>query len=192
MTAPQRNSTLPWPGVYFNARLDRRNPKPQLRWSIPQILPSHCGKFQPTIAFIFQFSLIVLIKPCIRHEVLAFARESMWQSAIAGHVNPTHATINHILRRYAATGTLVPGKSTGAPQKTTPRQDSALFRIVRQDRFISVRALTARMRNFYGMRAGRKTIKNRLLSRSYHAYRPTTKPMLTGNHRCLYLECAQR
>ena len=40
--------------------------------------------------------------------------------------------------------------------------------------------------------AGRKTINNRLLSRSYRAYRPTRKPLLTVNHRRLRLEWAQR
>ena len=64
--------------------------------------------------------------------------------------------------------------------------------MVRQDRFLSARALTARMRNLYGMRASRTTVNNRLLSRGYRAYRPTTKPLLTANHRRLRLEWAQR
>ena len=42
------------------------------------------------------------------------------------------------------------------------------------------------------MRAGRTTVNNRLLSRGYRAYRPTTKPLLTANHRRLRLELAQR
>ena len=80
----------------------------------------------------------------------------------------------------------------GLPERPTPRQDRALLRMVRQDRFLSARALTARMRNLYGMRAGRTTVNNRLLSRVYRAYRPTTKPLLTANHRRLRLEWAQR
>ena len=48
------------------------------------------------------------------------------------------------------------------------------------------------MRNLYGMRAGRTTVNNRLLSSGYRAYRPTTKPLLTANHRRLRLEWAQR
>ena len=139
-----------------------------------------------------QFSLIVLIRPCatlicIRHEVFALAHEGMWQSAIAGR-----ATVNCILRGHAGTGTLVPGKSTGTPQKTTPRKGRALFRMVRQDRFISARALTARMRNLYGMKVGRRTINNQLLSRGYSAfYKPTRKPLLTANHHRHRLEWAQ-
>ena len=49
----------------------------------------------------------------IRHDVLALAREGKWQPDIAGHMGLTHATGNRILQRHAATGTLVPGKSTG-------------------------------------------------------------------------------
>ena len=128
----------------------------------------------------------------IRHEVFAFACEGIKQGAIAACVGLSHATVNRIITRHAATGSLVPGKSSGAPQKTTPRQDRALLRMVRQDRFLSARALTARMRNLYGMRAGRTTVNNRLLSRGYRANRPTTKPLLTANHRRLRLERAQR
>ena len=128
----------------------------------------------------------------IRHEVFALAREGIKQGGIAARVGLTPATINRILKRHAATGSLVPGKSSGAPRKTTPRQDHALLRMVRQDCFLSARALTARMRNLYRMRAGCTTVNNRLLSRGYRAYRPTTKPLLTDNHRRLRLEWAQR
>ena len=128
----------------------------------------------------------------IRHEVFTLAREGIKQGAIAARVGLTCATFNRILKRHAATGSLVPGKSSGAPRKTTPRQDRALLRMVRQDRFFSARALTARMRNLYGMRAGRTRVNNRLLSHGYLAYRPTTKPLLTSNHRPLRLEWAQR
>ena len=147
--------------------------------------------------FFSKVSLIVRTMPrptpmSIRHEVFALAREGIKQGAIAARVGVTRATVNRILKRHAATGSLVPGKSSGAPRKTTPRQDRALLRMVRQDRFLSARALTARMRNLYGMRAGRTTVNNRLLSRNYRAYRPTTKPLLTANHRRLRLEWAQR
>ena len=69
----------------------------------------------------------------IRHEVLALACEGMWQSTIAGRMGLTRVTINHIFRRHAATGKLMPGKAMRAPWKTTPRQDHALFRMVQTD-----------------------------------------------------------
>ena len=128
----------------------------------------------------------------IRREVFALSREDIKQGAIAARVGLTRATVNRILKRHSATWSLVPGKSSGASRKTTPRQDRALLRMVRQDRFLSARALTSWMRNLHGMRAGRTTVNNRLLSRGYRIYRPTTKPLLTANHRRLRLEWAQR
>ena len=164
---------------------------------VPPNQSSHCGNFKSIFAYFFKSFLIVRTMPRpnpmgIRHEVFALAREGIKQGAIAARMGLTHATFNRILKRHAATGSLVPGKSSGAPPKTTPRQDRALLRMVRQDRFLSARALTARMRNLYGMRAGRTTVNNGLLSRGYRAYRPTTKPLLTANHRRLRLEWAQR
>ena len=66
----------------------------------------------------------------IRHEVFALAREGIKQGVIAARVGLTHATVNRILKKHAAPGSLVPGKSSGAPQRTTPRQDRALLRMV--------------------------------------------------------------
>ena len=176
---PQRNPTLPWADIQCKVKWDRRAPKPQYRWSFPQINLHTVTTLNQYLHIFSKVFLIVRTMPRptpmgIRHEGL------------------TRATVNRILERHAATGSLVPGKSSGAPRKTTPRQDRALLRMVRQDRFLSARALTARMRNLYGMRAGRTTVNNRLLSRGYWAYRPTTKPLLTANHRRLRLEWAQR
>ena len=128
----------------------------------------------------------------IRHEMFALAREGIKQGDIAARVGLTRATVNRILKRHAATGSMVPGKSSGAPRKTTPRQDRALLRMVRQDRFLSARALTVRMSNLYWMRACRTTVNKRLLSRGYRAYKPTTKPLMTANHHRLRLDWAQR
>ena len=75
--------------------------------------------------------------------------------------------------------------------KTTHRKDRALFRMVWDDRFLSDRALAVWMRNWYGMRAGQKTINNRLLSRGYRACKPTRNPLLSSDHTYLGLEWAQ-
>ena len=124
---------------------DHRSPKPQLRWSFPQICLRTVASSNQQLHIFSQFPLIIqkLLMPRptpidIRHEVLAFACEGIWRSAIAGHIDLTHATVNCILRRHAATGILVPGKSTGAPRKTTPRQDHALLRMLRENRLIGL------------------------------------------------------
>ena len=62
--------------------------------------------------------------------VFALAREGIKQGATAARVGLTRATVNRILKRHAATGSLVPVKFSGAPRKTTPRQDRALLRMI--------------------------------------------------------------
>ena len=52
----------------------------------------------------------------IRHEVFALAHEGIKQGAIAARVGLTRATVNCILKRHAAIGSLVPGKFAGAPR----------------------------------------------------------------------------
>ena len=168
VTAPQWNLTLSWPDFHFNAKWDHRSPKPQLRRSVSQIFLNTVASSNQQLHIFSRFFLIVLIMPRpipigIRHVVAALAHGGMWQSAIAGRMGLTHATVNHILWKHAATEILVTGKSTETPWKTTPRQDHALLRMVRQDPFISARVLTAWMRNLYGMRASWTTINNRLV-----------------------------
>ena len=72
----------------------------------------------PQLDIFSQLSLIGLQIPRpspigIRHEVLALAHEITQQSAIAGRVGLTLATVNRILQRHAATGTLVPASLWG-------------------------------------------------------------------------------
>ena len=186
MIVPQRNPTLPWADIQCKVKWDRRAPKPQYRWSFPQINLHTVTTLNQYLHIFSKVFLIVRTMPRptpmgIRHEVFALASEGIKQGAIAARVGLTRAPVNRILKRHAATGSLVLGKSSGAPRKTTPRQDRALLRMVRQDRFLSARALTARMRNLYGMRTGRTTVNNRLLSRGYRAYRPTMMTSSNGN-----------
>ena len=84
--------------------------------------------------FFSQCSLIVLIMPHpipvgIRHKVLALAYEGVQESAIAGHVGLTHATINCIPQRHVATGTLVPGMSTGNPRPVSDWDSFYLYTV---------------------------------------------------------------
>ena len=82
-------------------------------------------------------------------------------------------------------------KSTGAPGKTTARQESALLRMVHEDRFKSDCALNERMKNLYGVCVGHKTINNGLVASGYRVCRTLRKPLLTANHRRLRLYWAR-
>ena len=124
MIVPQRNPTLPWADIQCKVKWDRRAPKPQYRWSFPQInlhtvtsLNQHLHIFSKVFFFwLFEQCpvqpLWVLGMRCLHLPVK--------QGVIAARVGFTRATVNRILKRHAATGSLVPGKSSGAPRKTTP------------------------------------------------------------------------
>ena len=100
-------------------------------WSFHQICLRTVTSSNQQLHLFIQFLLIFLIIPHltpidIRHEMLVLGREGIGQSAIAGRMGLTPAPVTCILLpRHAATETLVPGKSTGAPRKVTPRQDRA-------------------------------------------------------------------
>ena len=145
--------TVPGPDFYFNAKWV---PNLQFRWSFHQNLPSHCGKFESTVAYIFQFSQIVLImsRPTltgIRREVLALAHESMQASVFAGGMGLT--TINHIIWKYGASQ--VRRGSSEDHSSSRPRFAEDCLTGLRD------RALMARMRNLYGTRAAEQTTGSR-------------------------------
>ena len=127
VTAPQQSPTLSW--RTFTSMPSGIVEVQNRSCHYPKICLCTVVSSNRQLQIFSQFSLIIQImsRPtpiCIRHEVLALGGKGMWQSAIVGCVGLTRATVNYILRRHAATGTLVPGNSTGAPQKTT-RQDCA-------------------------------------------------------------------
>ena len=127
-----------------------------------------------------------------RHKLFALARKGMCQGDIAAKIGVARKNVNRILLRQVASASQEPGKSTAAIRKTTARQECALFRMVREDRFKSARALTERMRNLYGVRVGRRTINNQLVARGYRACRIPRKPLVTANHHRLRLDWSQQ
>ena len=64
---------------------------------------------------------------CPEGHVSSLNKSNPIQGAITAWVGLTRATVNRILKRHAAMGSLVPGKSSGTP---TPWQDRALLRMV--------------------------------------------------------------
>ena len=94
-----RPSLASWTDLYFNAKWDRQSPKPELKWSFPQICLRTVASANQQLYIFSQFSMIILMIPRptpigIRHEVLALSPEGMRQSAIAGRVCLTRATIH--------------------------------------------------------------------------------------------------
>ena len=91
MIVPQRNPTLPWADIQCKVEWDRRAPKPQYRWSFPQINLHTVTNLNQYLHIFLKVFLIVRTMPrpthmSIRHEVFALAREGIKQGAIAARV----------------------------------------------------------------------------------------------------------
>ena len=136
---PQRNPTLPWADIQCKVKWDRRAPKPQYRWSFPQINLHTVTTLNQYLHIFSKVFLIVRTMPRptpmgIRHEVFAPARVGIKQGAIAARVGLTRATVNRILKRHAATGSLCRTRQGGLttdsrPIKTTQCRRTCLFAI---------------------------------------------------------------
>ena len=119
---PQRNPTLPWADIQCKVKWDRRAPKPQYRWSFPQINLHTVTTLNQYLHIFSNVFLIVRTMPRptpmgIRHEVFALAREGIKQGAIAARVGLTRATVNRILKRHAATGLWCQASLQGLPER---------------------------------------------------------------------------
>ena len=49
------NPTFPWPNFHFSAKWDRQSPKPQLRWSFPQICLRTVASYNQQLRIFSQF-----------------------------------------------------------------------------------------------------------------------------------------
>ena len=157
-------------------------------------LPLHCGKLESTIAYFFSHcSLIVLIMPHPTSIVIGMKCLHLPVRA-CGKALLLVAWVWLVLPLTAYSGGMLPLESScqarprgllGRPHLVKTMLCSGWSNQIAQ-------ALTVWMRNLYGMRAGRKTINNWLLSRGHHAYKSTRKPLLGANCCRLCLEWAQR
>ena len=157
----------------------------------------HCGKFESTISIFFNSFWLFYWCPTNPLYVLGI-KSFCFPTRACGKILLLVAWVLLVLPSTKSSRGMLTLKLwfQASPQeatpKTTSRQERALFKMVQQDPSIGARGFPALMRNLYGIRAGWTIINNRLLPCGYHAYRPTRKPLLTANHRRLYLEWAQR
>lgn len=108
--------------------------------------------------------------------------------AVAGHFGCSRQTIQNLLSRYVATGTVRDRQRPGRARATTLRTDRVITLTHLRNRFLPA-TVTAR---HYGVHA--QTIINRLRQNQVpiHPRRPFTGQILTGHHRAARLLWARR
>jgi len=128
----------------------------------------------------------------LRNQIVAYNDAGLSNRQIAARVHVSRRTVIRILQRQAANGTLRPGRSTGRPRITTPRNDRRMMAIVRQNRQMSSSAIAAQMRVQHTIQISRQTVNRRLVASGYRARRMIKKPRLTARHRASRLQWANR
>jgi len=128
----------------------------------------------------------------LRNQIVAYNDAGLSNRQIAARVHVSRRTVIRILQRQAANGTLRPGRSTGRPRITTPRNDRRMMAIVRQNRQMSSSAIAAQMRVQHAIQISRQTVNRRLVASGYRARRMIKKPRLTARHCASRLQWANR
>ena len=83
--------------------------------------------------------------------------------AIAEIVNKSKSVIHSILKVYDDYGSSEARKSTGWPRITTKREDRAMVKLVKKDRFKTAAAVSREMSIQLGKTLSRKTVSRRLV-----------------------------
>lgn len=113
-------------------------------------------------------------------------REVQRQTGIA------FTTVASIMKKYKKFGTTDNIKGNGRKRITTPQDDRSIIRMVKKDRFISVRKIQNVMENDHGIQMSASTIKNRIHEEGFVGCVAKKKPFLSAKHMKRRLQFAKK
>ncbi len=122
----------------------------------------------------------------LRHE------EKLSIGAIATIVNKSKSVVHGILKLYDDTGSCEAKKSTGRPRKTTKRDDRAITKIVKRDRFKTAASVSREFSAKMKKNISRQTVSRRLVEYNLHARIPAVKPLISPKNKKARLAFAQQ
>ena len=105
--------------------------------------------------------------------------------AIAEIVNKSKSVVYGILKVYNDYGSSEVRKSSGRPRITTKREDRAMVKLVKKDRFKTAAAVSREISIQLGRPLSRKTVSRRLVEQQLLARAPVVKPLISSkNKKC--------
>ena len=105
--------------------------------------------------------------------------------AIVETVNKLKSIVHGILKVYNDYGSSEARKSTGRPRITTKREDCAMVKLVKKDRFKTSAAISRDMSIQQGKPLSRKTVFRRLVEQQLLPRAPVVKPLISfKNKKC--------
>ena len=114
-----------------------------------------------------------------RWQIIGSHRAGLSTRQIAREFNINQSQVSRLLQRWRQTGGVDDRQRSGRPRLTSARQDRALLRTARQNRFLSARQL----RDIWGRHVSRRTTNRRLVAGGLRARRPRRKPVLLPRHK---------
>ena len=113
-------------------------------------------------------------------------KDNLSIGAIAEIVNKSKSVVHSIIKVYNDYGSSEARKSTGRPRITTKREDRAMVKLVKKDRFkTAAAAVSQEMSNQLGKPLSRKTVSHRLVEQQLLARAPVVKPLISSkNKKC--------
>ena len=131
------------------------------------------------------------------HEVNRQAIQQLWNQGIwnameiHNRTNIPLSTIYDNLKKLKNSGTIQRIEGSGRPKKITANASRALGQYIRQDFYISTRALSTKLSST-GIDVSYRTIGRHLFNHGYHKKLPRASPMLTANHKLKRIEWAKK
>ena len=113
----------------------------------------------------------------IRHE------DNLTIGAIADIVKKSKGVIRGILKVYDDAGSCEARKSTGRPRKTSERDDLAIAKILKSDRFKTAATVSREFNAIMKTNLFRQTVSRRLAEHDLHARTPAVKPLISFKYK---------
>ena len=110
--------------------------------------------------------------------------------SIGAIVNKSKSVVHGFLNVYNDYGSSEARMSTGRPRITTKREDRAMVKLVKKDRFKTAAAVSREMSVQLGKPLSRKTVSRRLVEQQLLAREPVVKPLISSKNKKCHLAFA--
>lgn len=117
-----------------------------------------------------------------RMRVVCLLEEGYSRNAIATKLRCARSTVQELVKKYQATGSIEHRGGNGRKPKTTRREDRLLVRLCLQDRRKSSRVLSTELQQATGKALSSSRVRRRLIKAGFKSRRAAKKPMLTANN----------
>lgn len=123
------------------------------------------------------------ISPEISAQIVALVNEGRSRRSVALQYNLAHGTVNHIYRRYVATGSFVHRPRSGRPRATDIREDRNIVRIAMRNPYLTSNRIAGEVNFFRNVPVNSRTVCRRLREHGLRNCKPAQVPILTSEHR---------